>query len=309
MKGFFKTLHPTRIPFHPTRLETYGTCPFMYFSREILKLAMVGDPEEQRASQLDLGLLAHDILRELMETVFAEGSGWPEASRVGDVYGKLRGKYETRPGFFSHLPKSVAEMEKRRFFDFVLPNFISDEIQRIGKDEFVPRFFEKEVKFRIANAEIIGKVDRVDVRRDSEENAAVIDYKIGGLSGRKYFDFKNLQLPLYLKALLEEGIVPSRGSYLSIGKPGESVSSRDPSLGEATSLAEYYVENIKKGFFPSLRGEKRGEPGDPFPRDVEESSLFLLRLRGPLQGKRRRGKKNRAFARISHGENFWISRS
>ncbi len=242
--------------FSPTRLETYGTCPFMYFSREILKLAMVGDLEEQRASQLDLGLLAHDILKELMETVFAEGSDRPEASRVADVYGKLRGKYETRPGFFSHLPKSVAEMEKRRFFDFVLPNFISDEIQRIGKDEFVPRFFEKEVKFRIANAEIIGKIDRVDVRRDSEENAAVIDYKIGGLSGRKYFDFKNLQLPLYLKALLEEGIVPSRGSYLSIGKPGESVSSKDPSLGEATSLAEYYVENIKKGFFPPYVGKK-----------------------------------------------------
>ena len=90
--------------FSPTRLETYGTCPFMYFSREILKLAMVGDPEEQRASQLDLGLLAHDILRELMETVFAEGSDRPEASRVADVYGNLREKYETRPGFF--LPSS-----------------------------------------------------------------------------------------------------------------------------------------------------------------------------------------------------------
>ena len=176
--------------FSPTKLETYGTCPFMYFSREILKLGMVKDLEEQRASQLDLGSLAHDILKELMETVFAEGSDLPQASRIFDVYEKLRKKYETRPGFFSHLPKSVAEMEKRRFFDFVLPNFISDEIQRIGKDEFTPRLFEKNVKFHIANAEISGKIDRVDVRRDSEGTAAVIDYKIGGLSGRKYFDLK-----------------------------------------------------------------------------------------------------------------------
>lgn len=243
--------------FSPTKLETYGTCPFMYFSREILKLGMVKDPEEQRASQLDLGSLAHDILKELMETVFTEGSDLPQASRIFDVYEKLRGKYETKPGFFSHLPKSVAEMEKRRFFDFILPNFISDEIQRIGKDEFTPRFFEKNVKFRIANAEISGKIDRVDVHRDSEENAAVIDYKIGGLSGRKYFDFKNLQLPLYLKALLEEGIIPSRGSYLSIGKPGDSVLSKDLSLSEAVSIAEYYIENIKKGFFPPYVGKKK----------------------------------------------------
>ncbi|MCY4379064.1 MAG: PD-(D/E)XK nuclease family protein [Candidatus Dadabacteria bacterium] len=248
---------PSRLDtFSPTKLETYGTCPFMYFSKEMLKLGMVRDPEEQRASQLDLGSLAHEILREFMETVFAEGSGWPEASRVAEIYEKLKRKYETKPGVFSHLPKNVAEIGKKRFFDCILPNFITDEIQRIGKDEFIPRVFEKEVKFRIGNAEIRGKVDRVDVHRGDEKKAAVIDYKIGGVKGRKYFDFENLQLPLYLKALLEEGAVPSRGSYLSIGKPGESASSKDPYLDEAASLAEHYVENIRKGFFPPYVGRK-----------------------------------------------------
>lgn len=255
-EGVLRNAPPYPDAFSPTRLETYGTCPFMYFSKEVLKLGMVGDPEEQNASQLDLGSLAHEILKEFMETVFAEGSGWPEASRVAEVYEKLRRKYETKPGVFSHLPKNVAEIGKKRFFDCILPSFIADEIQRIGKDEFIPRFFEKEVKFRIGNAEISGKVDRVDVHRDDEKKAAVVDYKVGGVKGRKYFDFENLQLPLYLKALLEEGAVPSRGSYLSIGKPGDSVSSEEPSLEEAASLAEYYVENIKKGFFPPYVGKK-----------------------------------------------------
>jgi ATP-dependent helicase/DNAse subunit B len=255
-EGVLRNAPPHPDTFSPTRLETYGTCPFMYFSKEVLKLGMAGDPEEQKASQLDLGSLAHEILKEFMETVFAEGSGWPEASRIAEVYEKLRRKYEAKPGVFSHLPKNVAEIGKKRFFDCILPNFITDEIQRIGKDEFTPRFFEKEVKFRIGNAEITGKVDRVDVHRDDEKKAAVVDYKIGGVKGRKYFDFENLQLPLYLKALLEEGAVPSRGSYLSIGKPGESASSREPSLEEAASLAEYYVENIKKGFFPPYVGKK-----------------------------------------------------
>ncbi|MXZ47675.1 MAG: hypothetical protein F4Z13_00245 [Candidatus Dadabacteria bacterium] len=255
-EGVLRNAPPRPDTFSPTRLETYGTCPFMYFSKEVLKLGKVEDPEEQKASQLDLGSLAHEILKEFMETVFAEGSGWPDASRVAEVYERLRRKHETRPGVFSHLPKNVAEIGKKRFFDCILPNFIADEIQRIGKDEFIPRFFEKEVKFRIGNAEISGKVDRVDVHRDDEKKAAVVDYKIGGVKGRKYFDFENLQIPLYLKALSEEGAVPSRGSYLSIGKPGDSVSSRDPSLEEAASLAEYYVENIKKGFFPPYVGKK-----------------------------------------------------
>ena len=256
-EGVLLNAPPPPDAFSPTKLETYGTCPFMYFSKEVLGLGMVRDPEEQGASQLDLGSLAHEILKEFMETVFAEGSDPPEAGRAAEVYGELRRKYETRPGAFSHLPENVAEIGKRRFFDCILPNFISDEIQRIIKDEFVPRVFEKEVKFRIGNAEISGKADRVDVRRDDERKAAVIDYKIGGVKGRKYFDFQNLQLPLYLTALLDEGAVPSRGSYLSIGKPGDIVSSRDdPSLAEAVSLAAYYVENIKRGFFPPHVGKK-----------------------------------------------------
>lgn len=255
-EGVLRNAPPHSDTFFPTDLEIYGTCPFMYFSREMLGLGVVSDPEEQKASQLDLGSLAHDILKEFMEAVFAEGSDWPEASRVAEVYEELRRKYETKPGVFSHLSKNVAEIGKKRFFKCILPNFISDEIRRIRKDEFIPRSFEKRVKLRIGNAEIRGKADRVDVHRDDEKKVAVIDYKIGGVKGRKYFDFENLQLPLYLKALLEEGAVPSRGSYLSIGKPGESVSSREPSLEEAASLAEYYVENIKKGFFPPYIGKK-----------------------------------------------------
>ena len=263
-EGVLRNSPPHPDAFSPTELETYGTCPFMYFSQRILKLGMVGDPEEQRASQLDLGSLAHDILKEFMETVFAEGAGWPQASHVIDVYRELRRKYETKPGVFSHLSRNVAEMEKKRFFECVLPNFISDEMQRIAKDEFIPRFFEKEVKFRIGNAEIGGKIDRVDVHRDDEKKAGVIDYKIGSLSSKKYFDFENLQLPLYLKALLEEGAIPSRGSYLSIGRPGDSVSSRNPFLEEAVSLAEYYVENIKRGFFPPYVGKKEENQGEHY---------------------------------------------
>lgn len=241
--------------FSPTQLESYGTCPFQYFSSRVLGLGSPGDPEETRASQLDLGSLAHDILKELMEAVFEKGSAPPEARRVLDLYRGIADGYRNDPAF-SHLPKTVAEMEKKRFFDHILPNFVSDEIARIGKGNFVPRFFERDVEFRVGEAVVKGKIDRVDVARDDGKAAGVVDYKIGGVRSKKYFDYTNLQLPLYLRAFSEEGFAPSSASYLSVGKPGENVVEEDPFTDEAEALCGFYVENIEKGFFPPFTGRK-----------------------------------------------------
>lgn len=264
-EGVLRSTPPKRDSFSPTELEEYGTCPFKYFSKRVLGLKALGDLDEQRASQLDLGSLAHNMLKELMETVFAEGSGSVEGDQFLEVYEEIKKKHEAKPGIFSHLPKSVAEIEKKRFFERVLPNFIMDEVLRIEKDEHVPRFFEKEVKFRIADAVIRGKVDRVDVHK---RNVAVIDYKIGRVRDRKYFDFENLQLPLYLRALCEEGFVPSWGRYLSVSRPADNSSlPKDSSVDEAVLLSHYYIKAIRNGFFPPYVGKK--EP------DQEEHALYM----------------------------------
>ena len=241
--------------FSPTQLENYGTCPFQYFSGRVLGLGSPGDPEETRASQLDLGSLAHDILKELMEAVFAKGSAPPETGRVLSLYGEIADGYRNDPAF-SHLPETVAEMERKRFFDHLLPSFVTDEIARIGKGNFVPRFFERDVEFRVGETVVKGKIDRVDVARDDENAAGVVDYKIGGVRSKKYFDYANLQLPLYLRAFSEEGFSPSSAFYLSVGKPGENVVEEDPSTDEAVALCGFYVENIEKGFFPPFTGRK-----------------------------------------------------
>ncbi len=268
-EGVLLSAPPKRDAFSPTELEDYGTCPFMYFSKRVLGLRTLGDIDEQRASQLDLGSLAHNMLKELMETVFAGGSGSVGTSRLLDAYEEVKEKYEARSGAFSHLPKSVAEIEKKRFFDRVLPNFIMDEVLRIEKDEHAPRFFEKEVEFRMADAVIRGKVDRVDVHK---RNVAVIDYKIGRVKDRKYSDFKNLQLPLYLRALCEEGFVPSWGRYLSISRPADNSSlPEDSSFDEAVLLSHYYIKGIRNGFFPPYVGKK--EP------DQEEHALYMSKGR------------------------------
>ena len=245
--------------FSPTQLEGYGTCPFQYFSRRMLKLGSLGDPEENRVSQLDLGSLAHDILNELMAAVFGEGSGLPDMERVFELYGGIADGYRESPAF-SHLPRTVAEMEKRRFFDHLLPDFISDEIVRIEKGNFTPGLFEEEVEFRVGESVVKGKIDRVDISRSDARAAGVVDYKIGGVRSRKYFDYRNLQLPLYLEALSGKGFAPSSASYVSIGKPGENVMEEEPFTGEAVSLSEFYIENIRRGFFPPFTGGKeRGQ--------------------------------------------------
>jgi len=258
-----------RDSFSPTELEEYGTCPFKYFSKRVLGLKALGDIDEQRASQLDLGSLAHNMLKELMETVFAGGSGPVETDRFLDAYEEIKKKYEAKPGVFSHLPKSVEEIEKKRFFDRILPNFIMDEVLRTEKDEHAPRFFEKEVEFHIADSVIRGKVDRVDVHK---RKVAVIDYKIGRVKDRKYFDFENLQLPLYLRALCEEGFVPSWGRYLSISRPADNSSlPKDSSFDEAVLLSHYYIKGIKNGFFPPYVGKKE--------LDQEEHALYMSKNR------------------------------
>lgn len=259
-EGVLRNAPPKKDTFSPTELETYGTCPFMYFSRMMLGLRSATDPDEQRASQLDLGSLAHDLLKELMETVFVEGSGSVEIDRFLEVYKEIKKKYEAIPGVFSHLPRSVTEIEKKRFFDRVLPNFIMDEVLRIEKEEHAPRFFEKKVEFRIADSVIRGKVDRVDVHNC---NIAVVDYKIGRVKDRKYFNFENLQLPLYLRALCEEGFVPSWGRYLSISRPADNSSSaKEASFEEAVLLSHYYIKGIKNGFFPPYVGKKEPDQGE-----------------------------------------------
>lgn len=268
-EGVLRSTPPKRETFSPTELEDYGTCPFMYFSKRVLGLKALGNIDEQRASQLDLGSLAHNMLKELMETVFAEGSGPVETGRLLDVYEEIKRKYEAKSGVFSHLPKSVAEIEKKRFFDRVLPNFIMDEVLRIEKDEHTPRFFEKEVGFRMSDAVIRGKVDRVDIH---ERNVAVIDYKIGRVRDRKYSDFENLQLPLYLRALCEEGFVPSWGRYLSISRPADNSSlPKDSSFDEALLLSHYYIKGIKNGFFPPYVGKKEV--------NQEEHALYMSKDR------------------------------
>ncbi len=242
--------------FSPTELEDYGTCPFRYFSKRVLGLRVTGDIDEQGASHLDLGSLAHSILKDFMETVFAEDPGSVDAGRFLDVYGEIKKKYESKPGVFSHLPQSVAETERKRFFDCILPNFIADELLRIEKDNHTPRFFEKEVEFRINDTLIRGKVDRVDV---DGQNVAVIDYKTGKVKGRKCFDFKNLQLPLYLKALCKEGFIPSWGRYFSISSPADESSIKNFSVDEAVSLSQYYIKSIKNGFFPPYIDKKEAD--------------------------------------------------
>ena len=253
--------------FSPTALEDYGTCPFMYFSKRILGLSNPRSPDEQRASRLDLGSLAHRFLGEFMESLFSGSSDHGGEGGVGMLYDELRQKYESGTAIFSHLPENVAAAEKKAFFEHTLWNFIYDELWRIEKDLHVPSFFEKEVEFRIEDVKIRGKVDRVDIQSSFEHGTKVevVDYKIGGIGEKKFFDFRNLQLPLYLRALLDEGMYPVRGSYRSISNPEKIVSSKkisDISFREAVSLAGSYISCIERGFFPPYVGKKPVEHGE-----------------------------------------------
>ncbi len=261
--------------FSATQLETYGTCPFMYFSKNVLGLPSQQEPEELSASQIDLGSLAHKILGELMKELFRLGSNSVDTDYVLKIYQNIKKSYISSP-VFSHLPQALSDMEKKRFFEVVMPNFILDEVENIKRSKALPVLFEKEFVFYIKTEKIRGRIDRVDmVGNKDEKKALVIDYKVGSVQNKKFYDYKNLQLPLYMQALRWEGEYKEfAGYYLSIRKPEENINRMSVSdqiddskkdmkkkREEAVEVVEYYLEKIKQGFFPPYV-EKKGNQID-----------------------------------------------
>jgi len=253
-------LRDTKINFRPTELEQYGTCPFRYFSDYLLNLREERRVED-RIEPMDLGRMYHEILRDLfllklgdLLTTERISELTPQAALT--KYSELMDgdRYDS---YFSHLSGQVKQLEKKRILGYTLPSFIEYEIERImQKKEFIPYMFEKDVSIDEDNYSINGKIDRVD--RDLNGNVIVYDYKAGNVDGRKYYDFRNLQLPIYLLALKDKGLKPYGGYYLSVKKAKENgkEGSEKLELEYAGERMISYIRYIKRGVFPPVVADK-----------------------------------------------------
>ncbi len=98
------------------------------------------------------------------------------------------------------LSDGKRELIKKRITEQVLPQFMHFELIRIkewNEVGFFPKEFEKSFDFEIGDIRLSGVIDRVDI---GDQGSLVIDYKLRPSAIRKFFDYRNLQLPLYLSA-------------------------------------------------------------------------------------------------------------
>lgn len=250
----------------PTKLETYGECPFRYFAANILNLRKAEEIEDD-VSPRDLGLFYHRILKEFFVLLSKKTDGRLDLRKISDdqVRDLLdRFLQETELNkVFSWLSGGKRDLAIRRITEQVLPQFIQFEVARIRKFNelgFFPSGFEHAVDFEIDDVKFSGVVDRVDF---GDPGLMVIDYKLKPSTRRKFFDFRNLQLPLYLYAFDKSGGKPVGGYFRFLEKPDHEIPYKpsgpkdlQDQIAGAEHQARTYLNLIRQGFFAPVIDDK-----------------------------------------------------
>ena len=211
-----------------SQLETYGECPFRYFSNRVLNLTPT-EEEETGLTNLERGSLAHTILFEFYD-------GRRDAPAISEYTGV---EFEEavkvlRQIAQNHLDAKAAELNLKGadkfFWDIeaerliggygrtgALPAFLEAEKER--KFEVQPRYFEvgfgpgnrlertdphlgSEEPITVGDVALAGRIDRIELGNGM---FVIGDYKTGSSTPRMrdIREGRSLQLPLYI-AVVEQ---------------------------------------------------------------------------------------------------------
>lgn len=208
-----------RLAASPSRLESFARCPFQHFVRYMLRPRELALPEFERT---DAGMYAHAVLRNftraLREQKTIAAPVTPEKLRdlLADASRTPRARME-RSGLVSN-PTGQLLLHRLDRQLLTLAAWLKSAFEAIPFDPIAEELNLRSGDSATINALAIepfvpgwtfflhGQIDRIDKRRGLEEYA-VVDYKLK----YKKFDFwkwagmENLQLPLYLLALLRSG--------------------------------------------------------------------------------------------------------
>ncbi len=261
--------------FSVTSLEHFATCPFRYYVRHILKVEPWEEPElllEPPAKAV--GSLVHSILEEFYTRALNEKRiplimndlDWAR-DNLKDILSNEIKRFRAR----YPIPRALWDIEADRLERRLL-RFVKEDIGR--EDEF--RFHKAEVELDQLLAfetddgksriQITGKIDRLDFSDDIKA-LRIIDYKTGQVQARadKFDGGRSLQLPVYLKAMLDRfpDVDPAScaAEYLKIDQQGgiKSVPFKGSTLiegsGDLGQLINTITESISEGIFPPLQAK------------------------------------------------------
>jgi ATP-dependent helicase/DNAse subunit B len=179
-----------------SRLEMYGTCPYMFYVAHALGLEPRTSPEEGYDARI-LGSMLHKIL----EIVYQH------ADPLNALPDAARRVFATAPIDYGFRASALWEAQQRE-----LEEKLRETITALAEvaEDFTPRYFEQ--RFGMGQPTLMvqaddgtairfhGYIDRLDV--DQEGRLRVIDYKASGstISTKDLEAGKRLQLPLYALA-------------------------------------------------------------------------------------------------------------
>jgi ATP-dependent helicase/nuclease subunit B len=257
-----------------SRLNRYGTCPYLFFAEHVLKLEARPDPE----TGLDVrqrGSLLHDILENLYRHLTTEqivpGPDTKETilQRLDNVCEQRFAAAPKRYGFRPDALWGYEQAELRR----MLHALVIWECDNASEDGYRP--YLQEARFglgqggppalSLADAESIpyrlhGIIDRMD--RNEAGHVRVIDYKSGSSTFSRSDIEKGvaLQSALYayaVETVFEGKYIVDESSYLHIptrklsGKVEHKGTNKQELIEASVNIAGYHVAGVRHGYFPS----------------------------------------------------------
>jgi ATP-dependent helicase/nuclease subunit B len=256
-----------------SRLGNYGTCPYLFFARDVLDLKPLPDPEAG-LDHMQLGSLYHALLEKLYQRLTGEALT-PAPSTKDAVLDRLdaacREAFPTAPARYGFRPGDLWEYEQQEMRR-VLSAFMTWECD---KNNNAARWqpYLQEWHFGMPGGDqprlwvdgafyLHGVVDRLD--RDDQGRLRLVDYKSGSTAktGTEVDEGRALQTVLYTLAARElagsSGVaeslylhIPSRKSGGALTFPGD-----EGRLEAAVATAVAFVRQVRAGRFPAAPGDK-----------------------------------------------------
>ncbi len=268
-------------------LATYGQCPFRFLLKYVLRLQPLEEPSEEIAA-LDLGLIAHRILKQFFSVHNAAHPNKPLACRSSDeakaqmaqIVDKLFAQWENQ-GLVTH--KQLWELARQRMqADMAaLVDFEMNPDEKIVKSGLVPRAFEAPYEIEILLDEtapqgetirIAGKIDRVDVSLQGPPQPRqykVYDYKAkSGSSTTNILAGIDFQMPFYALGTAEAVLAGEQPPPECVGwayyrytrpislmnnvskeKKGRTETA-ETYIAHAKNWARQHIQHIRQGRFP-----------------------------------------------------------